>query len=209
MNFYNYHHTSCYPSHKITFFLDKSYNSNPQLPIGSYFKLTWVLSSLNSSSNVPRIKSTNFPATLLSCSDTGPVTGGVAEGGPPRSGRGWRLGIGPMGLPLLGGLYGPVAIINGELFRGIFGGGRPPESLRKIHVHIYSILRKNLKNILSMSAKWWPNCENDKNKTTQIDRILKVWLKGVCTAKDFFVLSSSNYHFIKISRSTDQIRTAF
>ena len=41
------------------------------------------------------------------------------------------MGIGPIGLPLFGGLYGPEAIINGELLRGIFGGGRPPEFSRK------------------------------------------------------------------------------
>ena len=36
-----------------------------------------------------------------------------------------------MGLPLFGGLYGPEAIINGELLRGILGGGRPPEFFKK------------------------------------------------------------------------------
>ena len=78
------------------------------------------------------MKSTSFPATLFSCADTGRVTAGVPEVGPTSSGRGGRLGIGPIGLPLFGGVYGPEAIINGELLRGILlGGGRPPEFSKK------------------------------------------------------------------------------
>ena len=54
----------------------------------------WVASSLKISSREFLIKSTNFPATLLICSVTGPALGGIWLGVPERGpvGRGCKDG---------------------------------------------------------------------------------------------------------------------
>ena len=54
----------------------------------------WDASSLKISSREFRIKSTNFPATLLICSVTGPALGGIWLGVPARGpfGRGCKDG---------------------------------------------------------------------------------------------------------------------